>query len=58
MVEFALLLPLFLIVIFIAVDFGVGLSRYIVITNATVQRVINRGTDPSASVYPHLPTIS
>lgn len=35
MVEFALLLPLFLIVIFIAVDFGVGLSRWVVLTNAT-----------------------
>ena len=35
MVEFALLLPLFLIVIFIAVDFGVGLGRWVVLTNAT-----------------------
>lgn len=35
MVEFALLLPLFLIVIFIIVDFGVGISRWVVLTNST-----------------------
>ena len=35
MVEFALVLPLFLIVMFIIADFGVGFSRWIVITNAT-----------------------
>ena len=35
MVEFALLLPLFLIVIFLAIDFGVGLGRWVVLTNAT-----------------------
>jgi len=34
MVEFALVLPLFLIVLFIIVDFGVGLTRWIAITNA------------------------
>jgi hypothetical protein len=34
MVEFALVLPLFLIVMFIIVDFGVGFSRWLVITNA------------------------
>jgi len=34
MVEFALVLPLMLIVLFMAVDFGVGLTRWIVITNA------------------------
>jgi hypothetical protein len=33
-VEFALVLPLLLIVLFIAVDFGVGLTRWISITNA------------------------
>ncbi len=35
MVEFALLLPLFMVVLFLAVDFGVGLSRWAVVTNAT-----------------------
>ncbi len=35
MVEFALLLPIFLVVIFIIVDFGVGISRWVIITNAT-----------------------
>ena len=35
MVEFALLLPLFLVVIFLSVDFGVGLTRWVVLTNAT-----------------------
>jgi hypothetical protein len=34
LVEFALVLPLVLIVLFIAVDFGVGLTRWIAITNA------------------------
>jgi Flp pilus assembly protein TadG len=34
LVEFALVLPLLLIVLFIAVDFGVGLTRWIAITNA------------------------
>ena len=34
MVEFALVLPLMLIVLFMAVDFGVGLTRWISITNA------------------------
>jgi hypothetical protein len=34
MVEFALVLPLFLIVMFIIADFGVGFSRWLVITNA------------------------
>jgi hypothetical protein len=34
MVEFAMVLPLFLIVMFIIVDFGVGFSRWLVITNA------------------------
>lgn len=33
-VEFALVLPLFLIVMFIIADFGVGFSRWLVITNA------------------------
>ena len=35
MVEFALLLPLFLGVIFIIVDFGVGISRWVILTNST-----------------------
>ena len=35
MVEFALVLPLFLIVMFIIADFGVGFSRWLVITNST-----------------------
>ncbi|MEX0801405.1 MAG: TadE/TadG family type IV pilus assembly protein [Dehalococcoidia bacterium] len=34
MVEFALVLPLFLVVMFIIADFGVGFSRWLVITNA------------------------
>ena len=35
MVEFALVLPLLLIVLFMVVDFGVGFTRWIAITNAT-----------------------
>ncbi len=35
MVEFALVLPLFLIVMFIIADFGVGFSRWLVLTNST-----------------------
>jgi len=35
MVEFALLLPIFLVVMFIMADFGVGISRWVIITNAT-----------------------
>jgi len=35
MVEFALVLPLLLIVLFMMVDFGVGFARWIAITNAT-----------------------
>jgi hypothetical protein len=34
LVEFALMLPLLLIVLFLVVDFGVGLTRWIAITNA------------------------
>ena len=34
-VEFAMLLPIFLIVLFLIVDFGVGISRWVVVTNAT-----------------------
>jgi len=34
LVEFALALPLLLIVLFLVVDFGVGLTRWIAITNA------------------------
>ena len=35
MVEFALLLPIFLVVIFIIIDFGVGISRWVILTNST-----------------------
>ena len=35
MVEFALLLPIFLVVMFIIVDFGVGISRWVIVTNST-----------------------
>jgi hypothetical protein len=35
LVEFALVLPLFLLVLFIIADFGVGFSRWLVITNAS-----------------------
>ena len=35
MVEFALLLPIFMVVIFIILDFGVGISRWVIITNST-----------------------
>ncbi len=34
-VEFAMLLPLFLVVLFIIIDFGVGISRWTVVTSAT-----------------------
>lgn len=35
MVEFALILPLLLIITFIIVDFGFGFSQWVIITNAT-----------------------
>ena len=35
MVEFALLLPIFLVVLFLIIDFGVGISRWVVVTNST-----------------------
>ncbi len=35
MVEFALLLPIFLIVLFLIIDFGVGISRWVIVTNST-----------------------
>ncbi len=35
MVEFALLLPLFFIVLFLIIDFGVGISRWVIVTNST-----------------------
>ena len=35
LVEFALVVPLLLILVFGIIDFGMGLSRWIVITNAT-----------------------
>lgn len=34
LVEFALLLPVILMVLFLVIDFGVGISRWIVVTNA------------------------
>ncbi len=34
-VEFAMMLPIFLIVLFLIVDFGVGISRWVVVTNST-----------------------
>ena len=34
-VEFAFILPIFLIVLFMVVEFGIGFSRWIVVTNAT-----------------------
>ena len=50
MVEFALVLPLLLIVLFIMVDFGVGFARWIAITNATREgaRLAAVGADESA----------
>ncbi len=35
LVEFALILPIFLIVLFLIVDFGIGISRWVIVTNAT-----------------------
>ena len=35
MVEFALLLPIFLVVLFLIIDFGVGISRWVIVTNST-----------------------
>ncbi len=35
MVEFALLLPIFLVVLFLIIDFGVGINRWVMVTNAT-----------------------
>jgi hypothetical protein len=35
LVEFAMLLPIFLVVIFIIIDFGVGISRWVILTNST-----------------------
>ncbi len=35
MVEFALLLPLFLLVLFLIIDFGVGINRWVIVTNST-----------------------
>lgn len=35
MVEFALLMPIFLVVICIIIDFGVGISRWVILTNST-----------------------
>ncbi len=35
MVEFALLLPIFFAVLFLIIDFGVGISRWVIVTNST-----------------------
>ncbi len=35
MVEFALLLPLFFAVLFLIIDFGVGISHWVMVTNST-----------------------
>ncbi len=35
MVEFALLLPIFFAVLFLIIDFGVGINRWVIVTNAT-----------------------
>ncbi|MCH8921444.1 MAG: pilus assembly protein [Chloroflexi bacterium] len=35
MVEFALLLPIFLAVLFLIIDFGVGINRWVIVTNST-----------------------
>jgi len=50
MVEFALVLPLLLIVLFMMVDFGVGFARWITITNATREgaRLAAVGADQAA----------
>ncbi len=33
--EFALLLPIFLVVLFLIIDFGVGINRWVIVTNST-----------------------
>jgi len=50
MVEFAFVLPLLILVLFIAVDFGVGFARWITITNATREgaRLAAVGADQAA----------
>ncbi len=35
MVEFALLLPIFLAVLFLIIDFGVGINRWVIVTSST-----------------------
>ena len=35
LVEFALLLPIFLAVLFLIIDFGVGINRWVIVTNST-----------------------
>jgi Flp pilus assembly protein TadG len=48
--EFAFILPLFLIVLFLVVEFGIGFSRWIVITNSTREAarfaVVQQGSSP------------
>lgn len=50
LVEFAFVMPLLLIVLFLMVDFGVGFARWIAITNATREgaRLAAVGADPAA----------
>jgi Flp pilus assembly protein TadG len=54
MVEFALVLPLLLIVLFLVIDFGVGLSRWIVVTNAARDGArygaVYTGSDPTGDI--------
>ena len=57
MVEFALLLPIFLIVLFLIVDFGVGISRWVIITNSTREGArlgavcgVGSGCDPMVDI--------
>lgn len=53
-VELGLVLPLVLILLFIIIDFGVGLSRWVVITNAAREgaRLGAVGADPLLEVKP------
>ena len=39
MVEFALLLPLFFIVLFLIIAFGVGISRWVIVTHSTREEI-------------------
>ncbi len=48
MVEFALLLPIFLAVLFLIIDFGVGINRWVIVTNSTREgaRIGAEGASP------------